>query len=77
MKGSGRTARWNFDKMKARMLPALLATDFADLLVEHGISVPRRAPHRQEPRGRTAKQGKNLRSSRTPMGERAFTTQAH
>ena len=31
------TATFNFDKMENRMLPALLATDLADLLVESGI----------------------------------------
>ncbi len=38
------TARWNFDKMEDRMLPALLATDLADILVEDGI--PFRDAHR-------------------------------
>ncbi len=37
MKEALETAHWNFDKMESRMLPALLATDLADLLVEHGI----------------------------------------
>lgn len=31
------SATWNFDNMKKRMLPALLATDLADYLVESGI----------------------------------------
>ncbi|MCR5028924.1 MAG: argininosuccinate lyase [Fibrobacter sp.] len=38
------SARWNFDKMEDRMLPALLATDLADILVEDGI--PFRDAHR-------------------------------
>ncbi len=38
------TARWNFDKMEDRMLPALLATDLADILVEDGV--PFRDAHR-------------------------------
>ncbi len=38
MKEALETAHWNFDKMESRMLPALLATDLADLLVEHGIA---------------------------------------
>jgi len=32
------TAKWNFENMEKRMLPALLATDLADLLVENGIA---------------------------------------
>jgi argininosuccinate lyase len=32
------TAKWNFENMEKRMLPALLATDLADLLVEKGIA---------------------------------------
>lgn len=31
------TATWNFENMRSKMLPALLATDLADLLVESGI----------------------------------------
>jgi argininosuccinate lyase len=31
------TATWNFENMHKKMLPALLATDLADLLVESGI----------------------------------------
>ena len=60
MKEAVETARWNFDKMKARMLPALLATDFADLLVEHGI--PFRDAHRIVGSlvGEAAKQGKEF-----------------
>ena len=38
------SAHWNFDKMEDRMLPALLATDLADILVEDGI--PFRDAHR-------------------------------
>ncbi|MBP5248031.1 MAG: argininosuccinate lyase [Fibrobacter sp.] len=38
------SARWNFDKMEDRMLPALLATDLADILVEDGV--PFRDAHR-------------------------------
>jgi argininosuccinate lyase len=32
------TAKWNFESMEKKMLPALLATDFADLLVENGVA---------------------------------------
>ncbi|MDR1812052.1 MAG: argininosuccinate lyase [Candidatus Fibromonas sp.] len=32
------TAKWNFENMEKRMLPALLATDLADLLVKNGIA---------------------------------------
>lgn len=54
------TARWNFDKMLARMLPALLATDLADLLVEHGV--PFRDAHHIVGRlvGEAARQGKEF-----------------
>lgn len=38
------SARWNFDRMEDRMLPALLATDLADILVEDGV--PFRDAHR-------------------------------
>ena len=38
------SARWNFDRMEDRMLPALLATDLADFLVEDGV--PFRDAHR-------------------------------
>ena len=38
------TAKWNFENMENRMLPALLATDLADILVEDGI--PFRDAHR-------------------------------
>lgn len=38
------SAHWNFDKMESRMLPALLATDLADILVEDGV--PFRDAHR-------------------------------
>ena len=38
------SARWNFDRMEDRMLPALLATDLADILVEDGV--PFREAHR-------------------------------
>lgn len=38
------TAKWNFENMEDRMLPALLATDLADILVEDGI--PFRDAHR-------------------------------
>jgi len=31
------SAKWNFDAMEKKMLPALLATDLADLLVESGV----------------------------------------
>ncbi len=31
------SAKWNFDAMEKKMLPALLATDLADLLVENGV----------------------------------------
>jgi argininosuccinate lyase len=31
------TAKWNFENMEKKMLPALLATDLADLLVENGV----------------------------------------
>ena len=31
------SAKWNFEQMEKKMLPALLATDFADLLVKNGI----------------------------------------
>lgn len=44
MKEALETATWNFDKMESRMLPALLATDLADILVEDGI--PFRDAHR-------------------------------
>ncbi len=37
MRESLESARWNFDKMESRMLPELLATDLADLLVESGV----------------------------------------
>jgi len=37
MKEALESARFNFDKMHAKMLPALLATDLADLLVESGV----------------------------------------
>jgi len=32
------TAKWNFENMEKKMLPALLATDLADLLVENGVA---------------------------------------
>jgi len=32
------TAKWNFENMEKRMLPALLATDLADLLVKKGVA---------------------------------------
>jgi argininosuccinate lyase len=32
------TAKWNFENMEKKMLPALLATDLADLLVESGVA---------------------------------------
>ena len=38
------SARWNFDRMEDRMLPALLATDLVDILVEDGV--PFRDAHR-------------------------------
>lgn len=38
------TAKFNYDRMEDRMLPALLATDLADILVEDGI--PFRDAHR-------------------------------
>lgn len=38
------SAKFNYDKMENRMLPALLATDLADILVEDGI--PFRDAHR-------------------------------
>ena len=38
------SARWNFNRMEDRMLPALLATDLADILVEDGV--PFRDAHR-------------------------------
>ncbi len=44
MKEALDTATWNFDKMESRMLPALLATDLADILVEDGV--PFRDAHR-------------------------------
>ncbi len=55
-----RSARWNFDKMLARMLPALLATDLADLLVEQGV--PFRDAHHIVGRlvGEAARQGKEF-----------------
>lgn len=31
------SAKWNFQTMRDRMLPALLATDLADFLVEEGV----------------------------------------
>ncbi len=37
MDGAMKTATWNFDAMQAKMDPALLATDLADLLVEEGV----------------------------------------
>lgn len=37
MDGAMKTAQWNFAKMRAKMLPELLATDLADYLVEDGI----------------------------------------
>ena len=37
MKEALETARFNFETMHAKMLPALLATDLADLLVEAGV----------------------------------------
>lgn len=37
MKEALETARWNFETMEQKMLPALLATDLADLLVESGV----------------------------------------
>ncbi len=37
MKEAIETAQFNFDTMQKKMLPALLATDLADLLVESGI----------------------------------------
>jgi argininosuccinate lyase len=36
-KESLETAKWNFENMEKKMLPALLATDLADLLVEKGV----------------------------------------
>ncbi len=44
MKEAIESATWNFDKMESKMLPALLATDLADILVEDGI--PFRDAHR-------------------------------
>jgi len=32
------SAKWNFENMEKKMLPALLATDLADLLVEKGVA---------------------------------------
>lgn len=60
MKEALYTARWNFDKMLARMLPALLATDLADLLVEYGV--PFRDAHHIVGRlvGEAARQGKEF-----------------
>ncbi len=54
------TAKWNFENMEKRMLPALLATDLADLLVEKGI--PFRDAHRIVGNlvGIAAKQGVNF-----------------
>ncbi|MDR1759099.1 MAG: argininosuccinate lyase [Fibrobacter sp.] len=37
MKEALATARWNFETMERKMLPALLATDLADFLVESGV----------------------------------------
>lgn len=37
-KESLETAVWNFETMEKKMLPALLATDLADLLVENGVA---------------------------------------
>ncbi len=55
-----RTARWNFGKMLDRMMPALLATDLADLLVEKGV--PFRDAHHIVGRlvGEAARQGKEF-----------------
>jgi argininosuccinate lyase len=43
MNGALQTATWNFEKMRSTMLPELLATDLADLLVE--ANVPFREAH--------------------------------
>lgn len=37
MKEALESATWNFATMKSKMLPALLATDLADFLVEEGV----------------------------------------
>lgn len=60
MKEALETARYNFDKMESRMLPALLATDLADLLVEGGT--PFRDAHHIVGSlvGEAAKQGKEF-----------------
>ena len=60
MKEAIESARWNFDNMENRMLPALLATDLADILVEDKI--PFRDAHRIVGSlvGEAAKQGKQF-----------------
>lgn len=60
MKEALETATFNFDKMESRMLPALLATDLADLLVENGT--PFRDAHHIVGSlvGSAAKQGKEF-----------------